>query len=149
MSYCIVDCETPLIGPTGVLSIDKIFCIAVKSGDSPTKVFTYIYHPMSSGNLRGALAYINSHEYVVGHNICKFDLRVIENLIGPITAKPIDTLIDAKLIYPKDTLLSIDYTTSIPKALYGSYSLEAFGHRLGEHKLQFSQFDRMTTDMLT
>lgn len=150
MKIATIDIETPLIpDKLGIDGIKKIFCIAVKSNDLPTKIFTHLYHPMSSGNLKGALTYINEHDYVIGHNICQFDIPVIELLLGKITAKPIDTMIDSILMHPNSELFNIDKAIpDMPARLYGSYSLKAFGYRLNDFKIEYEQFDTLTTSML-
>ena len=49
-----------------------------------------------------------------------------------------DTLILSRLYYPN--LLDIDKKSDkIPSKLFGRHSLEAYGHRLGEHKGDFGQ----------
>lgn len=151
MNVATIDIETPLIPKEyGIDGIDKIFCIAVKSNKAPTRIFTYLYHPMSSGNLKSALDYINKHDYVIGHNICQFDIPVIELLVGKITAKPIDTYLDSVVMYSTDELYSIDRgIKEMPPRLWGSYSLKAFGYRLDDYKIEFEQFDKLTSEMLT
>lgn len=137
----------PAIG--GILAIRKIFCINIKINDQPVQRFTHLYHPTSSGNLRAAVTLLNSCDYIIGHNILGFDIPVIENCIGKLTATPIDTLIIAKLMYSKDTLIAIDYgIPEMPKPNFGSFSLKAFGIRFGNYKIQFEDFSRLTTEML-
>lgn len=149
MNVCTIDIETPLIGESGSLSLTKIYCIGVKSNDEPTKVFTYIYHKDSAGPLKACLDFINSHDIAIGHNICKFDAPVIANLLGNITIPLVDTLIDSKLMFTKEMLFDIDRSADLPKDLWGSYSLKAFAKRLGgEEKIEFEQFDKLTTEMI-
>ena len=144
------DIETehiPDIG--GILSIRKIFCINIKINDQPVQRFTHLYHPTSSGNLKAAIKLLNSCDYIVGHNILGFDIPVIENNLSKLTATPIDTLIISKLMYSKDTLMSIDYgIPEMPKKILGSFSLKAFGIRFGNYKIQFDEFDKLSTEML-
>ena len=137
----------PLVG--GILAIKKIFCINIKINNDPVLRFTHLYHPTSSGNLKAAVKLLNSCDYIIGHNILGFDIPVIENLIGKLTATPVDTLIIAKLLYAKDTLLAIDYSIpEMPKTSLGSFSLKAFGIRFGNYKIQFDEFEKLTTEML-
>lgn len=150
MNVCTVDCETPLIPPSGSLSLDKIYCIAVKSNDLPTKCFTYIYHKDSDGPLKAALDYINSHDVCIGHNFIRFDAPVISKLVGDITIPIIDTLLDSKLIFTTDNLYDIDRSVpDMPKDIQGAFSLKAFGWRLGLNKIEFEQFDKLTSEMIT
>jgi len=150
MSIAIVDIETPFITNLGVMAIEKIFCIGVTIDDQPTKLYSYVYHPLSSGTLNTALLAINSCDLAVFHNGCKFDIPVLEHLLGAITVPIHDTLIISKLMFTKDQLLDIDLNIpDFPKALYGSYSLKAFGYRLGVNKGEFTDFSEFCTDMMT
>lgn len=78
---------------------------------------------------------------IVGHNICKFDIPALKKLKGErfafdIRDVCIDTLVLARLIYSniKDTDVGLMRTGRLPKALYGSHSLKAYGYRMGELK---------------
>ena len=127
------DIETELIPDTGLKDIKRIFCINVKVNDQPIKRFTKLYHPTSSGNLKGALKLINSCDFNVGHNILGFDIPVVENLVGEVTSYPLDTLIIAKLMFSKDSLFSMDKgIEGMSPSEYGNFSLKAFGHRFGD-----------------
>lgn len=144
------DIETEFIPDTGLKCIKRIFCINVKVNDQPIKRFTKLYHPTSSGNLKGALKLINSCDFNVGHNILGFDIPVVENLVGEITSYPLDTLIISKLMFSKDSLLSMDKGIELmPTSEYGNFSLKAFGYRFGDYKIQFDQFNKLTDEMLT
>lgn len=148
MRRCIIDIETPPI-PALVNDIDKIYCIAIKVDGEETKCYTYVYHKNSDGNLKKALELINSCDEVIGHNIIKFDIPVIENVVGKVKPKIIDTLIDAKLLYSTDELISIDYSiANYPSSLVGSYSLKAFGYRFGLNKIQYEDFTKLCDEMI-
>ena len=143
------DIETTSI-PKLVLDIEKILCIAIKIDDNPTKCYTYKPIANSDGDLSVVLDILNKADLIIGHNITKFDIPIIEKFLGKITAPIVDTLIDAKLTYPKDILLGIDYKIpELPKALKGSYSLKAFGYRLGNYKLDYDDFTELNEDMVT
>lgn len=149
--FCTVDIETPRIPITGVHTLDKIYCIGVKSEDEPTKQFTYIYNPNSSGNLRGAIKFINEHTDIVLHNGINFDLPVIAQLLGGIRPdiRVHDTLLISKLMYTKDELFAIDMgIRDMPGKYKGGYSLAAFGFRFGDYKLQFEDFTKLTDEMM-
>ena len=127
------DIETELIPDTGLKDIKKIFCMNVRVNDQPIKRFTKLYHPTSSGNLKGALKLINSCDYNVGHNTLGFDIPVIENLVGEVTSYPLDTLLLCKLMYTSDQLYNIDRgIEDMPKDIQGGYSLKAYGYRFGD-----------------
>lgn len=143
------DIESTAIPPEGVLYVDTIHCIGVKVNDSQTLMYTSRFLPLSNygGTLKNAVDILNSCDYIVGHNILFFDCIVIENLLAPLTAKRLDTLIISKLCYTKDELLEHDYSSEVPKELYGRFSLEAFGYRLHMHKGSYSDWSKLTVAM--
>jgi hypothetical protein len=66
------------------------------------------------------------------------------------TINSLDLLLLAKLIYTKEELISIDAQLKIDKSLWGSFSLRAFGARLGNDKMHFDEFDTgLTEEMAT
>lgn len=95
---------------------------------------------------------------IVGHNICKFDIPALKKLKGERFAFDvrdvcIDTLVLARLIYSniKDTDIGLMRSGRLPKALYGSHSLKAYGYRMGELKgtygVQEDAWDKFTHEM--
>lgn len=95
---------------------------------------------------------------IVGHNICKFDIPALKKLMGERFAFDvrdvcIDTLVLARLIYSniKDTDVGLMRTGKLPKALYGSHSLKAYGYRMGELKGTYGEhegaWDKFTHEM--
>lgn len=149
---CLVkyDIETPFIGEDGnILAIPKIFCIGVQYDDQPVKRFTNTWTPYSDGNLQSALSMINAGTLGVGHNVIKFDNPVITNLLGQITIPIHDTLILAKLMFTEEELYRMDLgIPAMPKSLYGSHSLKAFGLRLGILKGLFEDFTTFSKEMV-
>jgi len=143
------DIETETI-PKLVSNINIIFCVAIKVNDEETKCYTYKPISNSDGSLDQVLDILNSADLLVGHNICKFDIPVIEKLLGKLKPKIVDTLIDTKIMYPKDILEKIDYSIAdYPKKLIASYSLKAFGYRLGLNKIDYEDFTELNEDMVT
>lgn len=95
---------------------------------------------------------------IVGHNICKFDIPVLKKLKGErfefdVRDVCIDTLVLARLIYSniKDTDIGLIRSGRLPKALYGSHSLKAYGYRMGELKGTYGEqedaWDKFTHEM--
>lgn len=95
---------------------------------------------------------------IVGHNICKFDIPALKKLKGERFAFDvrdvcIDTLVLARLIYSniKDTDVGLMRSGKLPKALYGSHSLKAYGYRMGELKGTYGEqedaWDKFTPEM--
>ena len=102
--------------------------------------------PMGSNySITTAVQWISMADVVVGHNIIGFDLPLIKRLYPFFEYPPVivDTLLLSRLYHPN--LLDIDKKhkwKDMPTKLYGSHSLEAYGHRLGEYKGDFGK----TTD---
>lgn len=95
---------------------------------------------------------------IVGHNICKFDIPALKKLKGERFAFDvrdvcIDTLALARLIYSniKDTDIGLMKSGRLPKKLYGSHSLKAYGYRMGELKGTYGEqedaWDKFTPEM--
>lgn len=95
---------------------------------------------------------------IVGHNICKFDIPALKKLKGErfefdVRDVCIDTLVLARLIYSniKDTDVGLMRSGKLPKALYGSHSLKAYGYRMGEFKGTYGEhedaWDKFTHEM--
>tara|TARA_R100001082_G_scaffold66680_1_gene37676 strand:- start:1144 stop:1689 length:546 start_codon:yes stop_codon:yes gene_type:complete len=95
------------------------------------------------------LSLLSVADWVVGHNICGFDLpciRKLYNFFKP-PKRVLDTLLLSRLYHPN--LLEIDWKRKdkgllkhMPLQLFGRHSLEAWGHRLNEYKGEFGK----TTD---
>ncbi|MGY5795191.1 DNA polymerase len=90
-----------------------------------------------------ALQRIMAAEYSTGHNILKFDIPVCKKLFP--WFKPMgrvsDTLIVSRLVWSNlknDDWNRIRAGTNYPKHLCGRHSLEAWGHRFGEYKGDYS-----------
>lgn len=95
---------------------------------------------------------------IVGHNICKFDIPALKKLKGErfefdVRDVCIDTLVLARLIYSniKDTDVGLMRSGRLPKTLYGSHSLKAYGYRMGELKGTYGEhegaWDKFTHEM--
>lgn len=133
MKYVVTDIET-----NGLLdTLTKFWC-----------AWTY------DSETNGYTPFTNFSEYVsfletkasdgyrlVYHNGCKFDIPAIKKLLGrDLKFDPricvLDTLVMSRLIYTqiKDIDNGLIKSGRLPKRLYGSYSLKAWGYRLGELK---------------
>jgi len=101
-----------------------------RAGDKPAK------NPIVRG-----VQLLEDANCVCGHNIIGYDLPVIRKLYPwfghPATV--VDTLLLSRLYHAN--LMELDKRhnwKSMPLKLYGRHSLEAYGHRLDEHKGEFS-----------
>lgn len=95
-------------------------------------------------SIEAGLDLLDKADLLIGHNILKFDLQVIDKLYPNLQLykrkNALDTLLISRLLYPdiieNDTA---SYYRSklgnrMPRSLMGKHSLEAWGHRLKEHK---------------
>ena len=95
---------------------------------------------------------------IVFHNGIRFDIPCLKKLAGArFDFDPrecvLDTLVLARLIYSniKDTDVGLMRSGRLPKALYGSHSLKAYGYRMGELKGTYGEqedaWDKFTPEM--
>lgn len=95
---------------------------------------------------------------IVFHNGIRFDIPCLKKLMGSrFLFDPrdcvLDTLVLARLIYSniKDTDIGLIRSGRLPKALYGSHSLKAYGYRMGELKGTYGEqedaWDKFTQEM--
>lgn len=108
-----------------------------------------------------AIDWYGRNDYnIVFHNGIRYDVPCLKKLMGDrFSFDPrdcvIDTLVLARLIYSniKDTDVGLMRSGKLPKALYGSHSLKAYGYRLGELKGTYGEqedaWDTFTDDMYT
>lgn len=106
-----------------------------------------------------AIDWYGRHDYnIVFHNGIRFDIPCLKKLVGDgFSFDPrdcvLDTLVLARLIYSniKDTDVGLMRTGKLPKALYGSHSLKAYGYRMGELKGTYGEqedaWDKFTPEM--
>ena len=116
--------------------VTKIHCMVIKDSDTG-EVFPIT--PALPGNIEAGLKLLMKGDLIVGHNIIKFDIPVIEKLYPWFKvdrSKVFDTLVATRLIWSniKDHDVKLMREEKLPKNLYGSHSLEAWGHRLGNYK---------------
>lgn len=80
-------------------------------------------------------------DYVVGHNSIGFDYPVLKKRYGFKHPNVLDTLVMARCIYPD--IKEWDFKRKdMPNDLIGRHSLEAWGNRIGCHKMDYGK----TTD---
>ena len=104
-----------------------IFCVVTK--DLTTSEVVCHTHPNTLKPL------IEDYDTVIGHNLISFDgyhLRRLWNITIPLK-KASDTLVLSRLWNP---------------SIEGGHSLEAWGKRLGNHKIEFQDFTALTQEMI-
>ena len=147
----VFDLETDRI-PTTVIYMIGISIIDIDINGAYTieksTVYTYQWNTYAAGPLYEGVAKILSCDFVAGHNSVGFDTpEILKHLSVAIKLPHLDTMILAKLVFTKDDLIAIDASLRLDKALWGSYSLKAFGQRMGDAKIEFHEFDEMTKEM--
>ena len=149
----------PITGEVGAIIFDletdgllhdatRIHCVALHwCEDNQTESYNdekYTAYPkdlpMSSGrSITTALSWLEVADIIIGHNIINFDIPIIKRFYPWFDPDGVivDTLLLSRLYHPD--LLDLDRKkANIPQKLYGRHSLEAYGHRLGEYKGDFS-----------
>jgi DNA polymerase-1 len=132
MTTYILDLET-----NGLLEeVTKIHIICLRNINTGE---THTYNSQTPHGIATGLAKAALADVLIGHNLQEYDIRVIQKLYPNwrTEAKLVDTLIISQLIYSQlkdDDFNAIKKRPDFPKKLIGRHSLEAWGHRLGEHK---------------
>ena len=123
----------------------KIHSIVIKDIDTKE---VYSYHTDQIG--RG-LYILSGASLLVGHNILKFDLPVINKLYPQykIEGEVFDTLLVSRLIWTNRKELDFQMK-ELPLNMAGRHSLESWGYRLGLRKGEFAKtnsFDEWSEEM--
>lgn len=127
-----------------------IHCIVLK--DTETNQVTVA---TSAQEKLDAIRKIPTYKHIVGHNIIKFDLPLIQKIYPEFKMPHInqidDTLVMSRLIYSE--LAEIDNKLmaqgKLPSKFFRSHSLEAWGHRLGEYKDDYQGgFEELNQEMI-
>jgi len=150
MKTAVVDIETDNL----LLDVTTIHCIGVKIIDdeivNDTVVFTSNPIRGSCGLLDDCMALLKKCDRVVFHNGIKFDMPVIKKILGIDLwdyCDIYDTLLAGQLAYP-NLFIYDNNNSKIPKKLKGSYSLEAWGYRLGNYKEHYDDWSKLTEEMV-
>lgn len=130
----------------------KIHCLVLKDLDTgKVQVFQQYGDPVAH-NVADGLKVLMQADLIVGHNVIKFDIPVIEKLYPWFDHGPVhDTLVMTRLIWSniKDHDADLMRKGKLPTKLFGSHSLEAWGHRLGNYKGDFKgPWDVCTQEMI-
>lgn len=124
--------------------INRLHCLVIH--DTKTGKRTRYNH--RKGNIEEGLKLLNEAEIICGHNIIAYDIPAIQIVYPWFKPKGeiYDTLVVSRFVYPD--LKDRDFRRLrsrqakgkewIPVRLFGRHSLEAWGHRLGEHKGDYS-----------
>jgi DNA polymerase I len=117
--------------------VTKIHCMVIKDVKF-NLVSTYVGDQIEDG-IRELQNIAQQGGTLVGHNVIKYDIPVIEKLYPWFKVRKsyiFDTLVATRLIWSniKDHDVKLMREERLPKKYFGSHSLAAWGYRLGEHK---------------
>lgn len=117
--------------------ITKVHCMVIY--DTETDEY-FEYRP---NEIQEGVQKLISGNTICGHNVIAFDCPALTKLYGVQFdhKKVIDTLVLSRLVFSnlKDLDIGLMRKGVLPPALYGRYSLKAFGYRLGELKGTYSE----------
>lgn len=150
MNNIVLDIETSSIPKYRNIDVEKLYCICIKYKDE-TISFSEKKSSYIDGDYKDFLEIVSKIDTIIGHNIVKFDIPVLNKFLpnGISNKRVLDTLLISQLMYSKNTLCEIDSRISnFPKELVGSYSLKAFGYRLGDYKISFDDFNILSREMV-
>ena len=131
------------IETNGLLTeLDRIHCLEIKDVDTGQE---YSFGPRE---VELGIDVLEKADEIIGHNILGFDIPAIYKVYPDFkaAAKQTDTLVLSQLI--KGDLKNEDFAyqpSELPKRLYGSHSLKAWGHRLHNLKGDFGSTDDWST----
>lgn len=122
-------------------TMTKVHCVGI--WDTETQEYTEYVGEAAVDNARETL---RNASVICGHNVVGFDLPALGIVPNGLVR---DTLILARLMFPH--IADKDYLSDrVPGKLIGSHSLEAWGHRLGVHKIEGPKdWKYCTPEMLT
>ena len=142
MSSYVFDIET-----NGLLDdVSKLHCLVLKDIDT-LEVTSYTKEDWYVGTNK-----LEKADTLIGHNIIKYDIPVLEKLFQFKTkAKIFDTLVATRLIW--SDLMESDmtrvHTKDFPRQLVNKHSLKAWGVRLGNYKQQIeTDWSEFNSEML-
>ena len=147
MSKLVFDLESNGFLPT-LTKIHSLVCYdldtdLITSGVNDSALTIQLAKSGKYYGLSDCLKLLAEAEEIIGHNIIKFDIPVIQKLYPDFKPKKVfDTLIASKLAFPDiadvDIIMERKGRYSIPAELKKKpYSLEAWGYRLGIYKGSF------------
>ena len=106
----------------------------------------HLEYSSNTPNIKSGLEMMMKAKQLIGHNIIKFDLPAIQKVYPWFTYdedKVFDTLTCSRLIWTSITDIDAKKVkqrrTTLPPKLIGSHSLEAWGHRTGNWKGDYSK----------
>lgn len=130
----VFDLETNSANIENVTKVHSLVLKFLNTGKVLSCCDQFGYTPLEQG-----IYYLRTAERIIAHNGICYDLEVIKKIFNfDLSDKIFDTLNASRLIWPN--IADIDYQRKgFPQELIGKHKLEAWGHRLGEHKGDFGK----------
>lgn len=126
------DCET-----NGLLdTVSRMHVLVLKEVETKR---TFVFRNNHAENtLRQGIELLRTADLIVGHNILHYDIPVIEKLFGEFNpeGRIRDTLVLTRMIFADEKQRDFGRFAAgrMPGNLIGNHSLDAWGHRLNQHK---------------
>lgn len=130
-------------------TISTIHSLVLKDPETGTVRSCHDHHETTISRpwtIERGLRLLMKADLIIGHNIIKYDIPAIQKLYPWFQideTKVLDTIVASRLIWPQ--IIDTDMTrirsgkTSLTPKLAGSHSLEAWGHRVGLWKGDYSK----------
>lgn len=150
MTTLLFDLET-----NGLLKeVHTIHCMVVRDVESTQKE-VYHDHPdiRRDGTVEDGIERLKQAKYLAGHGVLAYDLPVLRKLHKFVWDNQFvrDTLVMSRLVYSdrKERDWQLVKEGRLPKSQVGRHGLAAWGHRLGDHKIEWTGgFEKFSEDML-
>lgn len=133
MRSLIFDIET-----NGLLDeLTKVHCLCIRDAETGELVVSAAQldptHPKPL-----AVVMLEEADLLIGHNIIAFDIPALQKVYPDFKPKAVlrDTLLLSRMFWPEIRMrdAAAKKRNAVPKNLWGRYSLEAWGYRLGDYK---------------
>lgn len=137
--------------------VSRLHCLVIQNADTG-EVFSCVTDWEERTNPYYSVPYgldmLICADEVIGHNIIKYDIPVLEKLFPgfKITGKVTDTLVCTRLIWSDiaESDLGRVKKGTLPSKRIGSHALEAWGYRLGEMKGEYDGgWDHCSEEMIS
>lgn len=126
--------------------VTKLHCLVLRDLDT-NEVLSCTDDSPDYASIREGLEVLKGASRIYGHNILRYDLPVLRKLYPDFDVRYekgriFDTLVMTRLAYAH--IRDSDYTRAakgkLPAKLIGSHGLEAWGHRLGVYKGEYTEW---------
>lgn len=135
-----------------VEELTKVHCLVLKDIDTG-EVLSYADHP-GYRPIEEGVRLLAGSDLIVGHNVINFDIPALIKVYPWFRPRGVvrDTIVCARLMWPADELKDQDTRRlragTLPGNLWGNFSLEAWGYRLGNYKGDYKgPWDTWSTTM--